>query len=226
LCLPVSWINKPNGRSIINPAGKKDSMARTQAADYGVRREAIVEKAARLYAERGFLGASISDLAKVCRISKSLIYHYYPSKEDILFDVMHSHVRALLDAAEAIVARGLGPAEALRAITTEFMKHYAGAAARQKVLLNELNHLPKQRRAIIVDIQHRLIGIVRDILTELRPELRAKPALGLPAAMLYFGMINWTHTWMDPAGAVKPVRVAELSADIFLDGFIEAALSR
>jgi len=201
-------------------------MARTQAADYGVRREAIVEKAARLYAERGFLGASISDLAKVCRISKSLIYHYYPSKEDILFDVMHSHVRALLDAAEAIVARGLGPAEALRAITTEFMKHYAGAAARQKVLLNELNHLPKQRRAIIVDIQHRLIGIVRDILTELRPELRAKPALGLPAAMLYFGMINWTHTWMDPAGAVKPVRVAELSADIFLDGFIEAALSR
>ena len=201
-------------------------MARTQAADYGVRREAIVEKAARLYAERGFLGASISDLAKVCRISKSLIYHYYPSKEDILFDVMHSHVRALLDAAEAIIARGLAPAEALRAITTEFMKHYAGAAARQKVLLNELNHLPKQRRAIIVDIQHRLIGIVRDILTDLRPELRAKPALGLPAAMLYFGMINWTHTWMDPAGAVKPVRVAELSADIFLDGFVKAALSR
>jgi AcrR family transcriptional regulator len=226
LCLPVSWINKPNGRSIINPAGKRDSMARTQAADYGVRREAIVEKAARLYAERGFLGASISDLAKVCRISKSLIYHYYPSKEDILFDVMHSHVRALLDAAEAIVARGPGPAEALRAITTEFMKHYAGAAARQKVLLNELNHLPKQRRAIIVDTQHRLIGIVRDILTELRPELRAKPALGLPAAMLYFGMINWTHTWMDPEGAVKPIRIAELSADIFLNGFIEAALSR
>ena len=201
-------------------------MARTQAADYGVRREAIVEKAARLYAERGFLGASISDLAKVCRISKSLIYHYYPSKEDILFDVMHSHVRALLDAAEAITARGLDPAEALRAITTEFMSHYAGAAARQKVLLNELNHLPKQRRAIIVDIQHRLIGIVRDILTELRPELHAKPALGLPTAMLYFGMINWTHTWMDPAGAVKPARVAELSADIFLDGFLEAALSR
>lgn len=201
-------------------------MARTQAADYGVRREAIVEKAARLYAERGFLGASISDLAKVCRISKSLIYHYYPSKEDILFDVMHSHVRALLDAAEAITARGLDPAEALRAITTEFMSHYAGAAARQKVLLNELNHLPKQRRAIIVDIQHRLIGIVRDILTELRPELHAKPALGLPTAMLYFGMINWTHTWMDPGGAIKPARVAELSADIFLDGFIEAALSR
>jgi AcrR family transcriptional regulator len=201
-------------------------MARTQAADYTIRRDLIVEKAARLYAERGFLGASISDLAKVCRISKSLIYHYYPSKEDILFDVMHSHVRALLDAAEAILARGLEPAEALRTMTAEFMKHYVGAAARQKVLLNELNHLPKERRQMIVGIQHRLIGIVRDLLAELRPELRERPGLGLPATMLYFGMINWTHTWMDPAGAVKPARIAELAADIFLDGFTEAALSR
>ena len=73
-------------------------MARTQAADFAARRAAIVEKAAALYAERGFLGASIADLAKACRTSKSLIYHYYPSKEDILFDVMHSHVRSLLDA--------------------------------------------------------------------------------------------------------------------------------
>ncbi len=224
MCLPVSWINKPNGRSIINPAGKKDTMARTQAADYGVRREAIVEKAARLYAERGFLGASISDLAKVCRISKSLIYHYYPSKEDILFDVMHSHVGALLDAAEGISARNLGPADTLRAITADFMKLYVGAAARQKVLLNDLNHLPKERREVIIGIQHRLIEIVQNVIAEIRPELRGKASLGLPAAMLYFGMINWTHTWMDPAGAVKPARIAELAANVFLEGFIEAAL--
>src|SRR4029077_16556460 len=119
-------------------------VARTQAADFGERRATIVEHAAKLFAERGFLVASIADLADACETSKSLIYHYYDSKEEILFDVMHSHVRALLDAAEAITSRGLAPNEALRAITTEFMKHYAGAAARQKVLLNELNHLPKQ----------------------------------------------------------------------------------
>ena len=49
-------------------------MARPQAADYDDRRAAIVEQAARLYAERGFLGASLSDLAKACKTSKSLIY--------------------------------------------------------------------------------------------------------------------------------------------------------
>ena len=59
-----------------------------------------MEHAARLFAERGFLGTSIAELAEACETSKSLVYHYYESKEDILFDVMHSHVRALLDAAE------------------------------------------------------------------------------------------------------------------------------
>jgi AcrR family transcriptional regulator len=46
-------------------------MARTQAADYGQRREAIVEAAAGLYAQHGFLGASLADLAASCNTSKS-----------------------------------------------------------------------------------------------------------------------------------------------------------
>jgi AcrR family transcriptional regulator len=201
-------------------------MARTQAADYEKRREKIVEKAAALYAERGFLGASISDLAKACKTSKSLVYHYYPSKEDILFDVMHTHVRALLDAAEGTLARKLEPADALRAMTMEFMKLYVGAATRHKVLLNELHHLPRERRAIIVGMQNRLIAIVEGVLVVLRPDLGGRSALKLPAAMLYFGMINWTHTWMDPSGPAKPAKIAELAVNIFLDGLIEGAVPR
>ena len=72
-------------------------MARTQAADYEERREAIVERAADLFASRGFLGASVSDIAKACKTSKSLLYHYYPSKEDVLYAVMLSHVDRLVD---------------------------------------------------------------------------------------------------------------------------------
>ena len=201
-------------------------MARTQATDYGERREAIVEKAAKLYAERGFLGASIADLARACKTSKSLIYHYYPSKEDILFDVMHSHVAALLTTAQTVLGMQLSPTEALRAITMEFMKLYAGAAARQKVLLNELGHLPKERRAIIVGIQNRLIDMVDKLILEIRPELKARPALKRPAAMLYFGMINWTHTWMNPSGAAAPAKIAALSVNIFLDGLLKSEIPR
>jgi AcrR family transcriptional regulator len=193
-------------------------MARKQAPDFEQRRDAILEHAARLYAEHGFLGASIADLAAACKTSKSLIYHYYPSKEDILFDVMHSHVRALLDAAERVAAEP-GPATArLHALTQAFMRLYVGAASRHKVLLNELTQLAPRQREIVVKIQRRLIDIVQEILVEIRPDLAKRAALKRPAAMLYFGMINWTHTWLDPRGTVEPERIATLAAETFLSG--------
>jgi AcrR family transcriptional regulator len=201
-------------------------MARTQAADFEARRAAIVEKAAALYAERGFLGASIADLAKACRTSKSLIYHYYPSKEDILFDVMHSHVHSLLDAAENVLKTSGNAPDRLRTLTAEFMKLYVGAASRQRVLLNDLDHLPKARRAIIVGIQRRLIDIVEELLTEIRGDLGARAALRWPTAMLYFGMINWTHTWMNPGGPARPDRIAKLAANIFLEGLTTAEIPK
>ena len=200
-------------------------MARTKAPDFEERRAAIIEAAAKLYAERGFLGASIAELADACGISKSLIYHYYPSKEDILFDVMASHVRALLDAAERVNVLTLPAPEKLRMLTAEFMRHYVGAAARHKVLLNELSRLPARRRAAVVKIQRRLIGIVEALLVDIRPELRKRRALKRPAAMLYFGMINWTHTWLDPRGALDPKHIAALAAEVFLEGVERGEMS-
>ncbi|HEY6578168.1 MAG TPA: TetR/AcrR family transcriptional regulator [Rhizomicrobium sp.] len=200
-------------------------MARTQAADFAERRAAIVEQAARLFAERGFLGASIADLAEACDSSKSLIYHYYASKEDILFDVMHSHVKALLDAGEEIAARAAPPAARLRALTAAFMRLYIGAAARHRVLLNELQRLPETQRAIVVGIQRRLIDIVQAIIVEIRPDLSGRSHLQRPAALLYFGMLNWTHTWLDPNGAATPETIAELAVGLFLDGIKTAAIA-
>lgn len=147
-------------------------MARTQAADYEERRTAIVEQAAQLFAERGFLGASIADLAEACDSSKSLIYHYYTSKEDILYDVMHSHVRALLDTAEEVANGSALPSAKLRILTNGFLQLYAGAADRHRVLLNELQRLPEKQRITIISIQRQLIEIVESILAELRPECR------------------------------------------------------
>ncbi|MGH6890287.1 MAG: hypothetical protein ACREHF_14015 [Rhizomicrobium sp.] len=50
----------------------------------------------------------------------------------------------------------------------------------------------------------------------MRPDLPS--ALANPAAMLWFGMINCTHTWMDPKGPAKPEEIADLASGIFLDG--------
>ena len=198
-------------------------MARPQAADYDARKGAIVEAAAALFAREGFASASVAGIARRCKISKSLLYHYYQAKEDILHDVMISHVRALESTARAAIADDTTPARKLRELSHRFMALYVGAADRHKVLLNELDRLPKARRAEIVAVQRRLIEIVQTLLIEIEPGLKRGSGRSFAAAMLFFGMINWTHTWFDAKGAMSAGALAELAADLTLGGLARAS---
>ncbi len=185
-------------------------MARTQAPDYEQRQTAIIDKAADLFAARGFLGASVSDLAKACDTSKSLFYHYFPSKEDVLYAVMSSHVDQLLDDVEAARAAGGDDRAVLGRLIHAFMQHYVGAASRQKVLLNELGNLPATKRAIVVGKQRRIIEAVQELLTSLDPQIAADAARARVQTMLVFGMINWIHTWFDAQGPVSANDIADM----------------
>ncbi len=198
-------------------------MARTQAADYDERKSAIVEQAAALFAAHGFNGASVSDIAERCKTSKSLIYHYYESKEDILYDVMISHVRALEAAATDALAGNAAPEQKLRDLTQLFMALYVGAADRHKVLLNDLDYVPKARRAEIVEVQRGLIESVRKLLVAIEPALNKQPGEGFAVAMLFFGTINWTHTWYRPQGAVSADAMADMAVNLTLGGLKRAA---
>ena len=193
-------------------------MARPQAADYAERRAAIVDKAAELYARKGFASASVADLAEHVGASKALIYHYYPSKEEILFEVMDQHLRQLSEAVEETLALDSGPEDRLRALAHSFMRLYVGAAARHKVLLNELDALPPARRSEIVERQRRLIDAVEALVVAIQPALADRPNLTRPAAMLFFGMINWTHTWYRQDGGARADEIADLAADMALKG--------
>lgn len=189
-------------------------MARPQSPDYDKRREAIIAAAAHLYARRGFRGASVSDLAQECRTSKSLIYHYFPSKDDILYEVMAAHLDALVDAADDAMRAG-GAEERLRALTLAFMRLYVGAQDSHKVLLNELDNLPPARRAEVVAKQRRIIAVVETLILEIRPD--SNP-ITLPLTMLFFGMINWTHTWFRRDGEMNAEALAGLAVDLMLNG--------
>jgi len=186
-------------------------MARPQAADYEERRKAILDRAAELFAKSGYPSATVSDIARACNASKSLLYHYYRSKEEVLFGVMSSHVDDLVEEVIA-VCDGPGTArERLAALLRRFMKHYVGASNRQKVLLNDLNHLPDDKRQEIVAKQRRIIDAVQTLLIEIDPALAESAGEARAQTMLLFGMINWSSNWYDPDGAVSPDRLADMA---------------
>ena len=189
-------------------------MARPQSPDYDKRRAAIVKAAARLYARQGYNGASVADLAKACRSSKSLIYHYFPSKEDILYEVMADHLDALVAAARDATRSGSAE-DRLRALTLAFMRLYVGAQDSHKVLLNELDNLPGKQRSEVIAKQRKIIATVEELICEIRP---ATGPLALPLTMLFFGMINWTHTWFRSEGRVSAASLSNMAVDLMLGG--------
>jgi AcrR family transcriptional regulator len=193
-------------------------VARKQAADFDLRREAITEAAAELFAKKGFLGASIADLSAACNMSKSLIYHYFPSKEDILFEVMWSHVNILVQTAQTISSQKRPPDELLRLLAQSLMETYNGAQFKQKILLNELDNLPPEKRALVVRAQRDVLAVVDKLLVDLRPALAGKRKQRMPIVMMYFAMLNWTHVWFDRKGPVSERKVADLAVDMFLGG--------
>lgn len=196
-------------------------MARPQAADYAEKRAAITAAAARLFARHGYTGAPIAELAAACGLSKSLLYHYYGSKDAILFAVMDGHMAELLEVVDTPPAADLAPVDAWRAFAEALLTRYAGAADSQKVLLYDLDHLAADRRAEIVARQRRLIAAAEAKLAAAaadtaspaptRAKLRAQ-------VMLFFGMINWSHTWFDPAHGLSRAELARQAADTALKG--------
>ncbi len=164
--------------------------------------ELIVEVAARLFAERGFPGASMSDLAHECGISKALVYHYHTNKEALLFDITERYMARLVALCAETDARRLPPVEHLRALIRRFLDEYQTSQSRHMVLTHDAKFLEAPRRKIIVARQRHVIDAFRRAISAATGG-RLAVADALPAAMLVFGMINWTFTWLKPGGAMS-----------------------
>ena len=188
-------------------------MARTRSRDYDAVKRAILARAAACFAERGFMGASIGDLAEACGVSRGALYHYFETKQEILFAILDAHVGELLAVLEATVAQGGEPRLLLRRLLRASLALYADFRNEQKVLLAELKFLDAADRATIEAAERRIVALLADVLARIG-------AGGSVDAMLALGMINYTYTWYDPAGPVGPLALADRAADILLDGLV------
>src|SRR5262244_2242326 len=106
----------------------------------------IIEAAARVFAQRGFHGASTQDIADVLGIRQASLYYYFSSKEDALELVCLKGVEGFFEAAKAIAA---GPGPASERLARLIQSHLAPLADRSdfvKVFLNERQHLPGESR--------------------------------------------------------------------------------
>lgn len=194
-------------------------MARTQSQLYPEIRERILRTAGKLFAEKGFATATILDLAKACESSRGALYHYFGSKEEILAEIIESHVAEMRAQLEAIEAQRLDPEAHLREVARCIMRLNAVNSHEQVVLLNDFGLLDADLQAKIAADQRKIVAIVRYALARLDDARRLAVSSDSTYAMMLLGILNYTFAWYDRDGPVSPEAFADRTVDIFLDGF-------
>jgi AcrR family transcriptional regulator len=157
----------------------------------------------------------MASVASACGVSKALIYHYYDSKEALLFDLLHEHLSSLARAIETAGQTGT-PEERLRDTIRAILLEYEDADDAHKVQLETLDTLPAEKR----DPLKRLMRGMVDRLGE-RLESAAPEGLGdrrRAVTMSVFGMLNWYYTWNRPGRGMDRAAYADLVTDLVLGG--------
>lgn len=156
----------------------------------------IIEAAARVFAEKGYHGATTQDIADVLGIRQASLYYYFPSKEGALELVCLKGVEGFFEAAKSI-AKGPGkPGERLGKLIKSHLSPLIDRSDFVRVFLNERQHLPSESRRRIGKWSRGLERIFEDVLKEgvRTGEFRADLDTRI-ATLAILGMANAVSAW-------------------------------
>ena len=127
-------------------------------------------------------------------------------KDDILFRLLDAYTKRLIVLCNAVVERRLPPSEHFDALVTTLLVEYRTSRNVHKIILQDVDHLPATRRKKIRAQERSVVEHFRAAIGGAflggADDDDDDPRL-TTAAMMVLGMINWTFTWLDPAGALS-----------------------
>lgn len=193
------------------PKGRRTSTQRRRAPQ-------IIEAAARVFAERGFHGATTQDIADVLGIRQASLYYYFSSKEVALELVCLKGVEGFFEAGKAIAA---GPGTARERLALLVNSHLSPLIDRSdfvKVFLNERQHLPAESRRRIGRWSRGLERIFEEVIKEgvAKGEFRADLDARL-ATLAILGMCNAVSSWHRKQNA-SIAQIGQEFARLMIDG--------
>ena len=193
-------------------------MPRVRSDDYDSKSQSIMDYAAALFAKEGYPSAKMQDVAQACGATKSMLYHYFPTKDDLLFAILMEHLERVVQGVEEALSSAGSPSNKLLIMVATYTQKSVQSRRRHMIAMQDVKYLPKPKQAPLIELQRKLTERVSELLQQLNPGLPAQ--VYKPYTMMLIGMLNWTDMWYRTGGTMKPQELCDRISRLFLKGFL------
>jgi AcrR family transcriptional regulator len=161
------------------------------------KRADIMQKALKLFLEKGFEGTSMNDICFSAKLTKPSLYHYFESKNHLLFSVHMRAIENILHPYLDEVTMIAEPDKRLEAMIRGYTKMICSHPELRFILHGSLLIKDKYYAEIRKEWK-KFYLLLRDTISELRQAGRIDKDLRASwTALLLLGMITWTTFWFD-----------------------------
>ncbi len=184
-------------------------------------RDDILDAAAQVFRQKGYHGASMSDIAETLNVQKASLYHHVKSKQEILLALLDRALAMLTEHIAEIAAQKNPADQKLRLMIRAYLSALAENADLTAVLLFEHRSLDKKSHARHVPHRDKFEGLWRCVLDEgVTKKIFALKDTRL-AVRAIMGTLNWTLTWYRPDGEKSIEEIANEYANFILKGMLK-----
>jgi AcrR family transcriptional regulator len=184
------------------------------------RREEIYEKALELFIAKGYDQTPLSRIAEALNLTKAGLYHYFKSKEELLFFIHEHNLKKdfipLLEIAEQIS----DPVERI----ASFLRNYTGSLTKNaaaKMLIHEANRLTPEHHAKIKKVWRRAFDLIFNAISELEAAGRVERVNKTFATFAAIGMCSWTFYWFNYDRRESSKELSDTYVNIVLKGLLK-----
>src|SRR5215468_8786954 len=190
------------------------------------RRARMCRTAAQIFRDRGYDATSVSDIARALGLTKAGLYHYFESKEALLFEIMTYGLERVRAEVVLPVMGIRDPEERLRQIVLRHARITTDGRGAVAHLGDEIRALPPTARRQIEERMRLYVDLVRGTLAELKAQGKLHDVDPTVGAFSILGMVLWLPRWFRQDGRLSQERVAGEITKLALGGLVRPAKLR
>ncbi len=186
------------------------------------KKEAILKVASKLFASVGYERTPVRKIAKRVDLSVPGMFHYFPSKEEILYELMIGFLDEGFEKLKRVRNDNKSPVQKVEEFFRFYVEHYAGNQELLTILVSDWKYLSREHREVFLEKQRQYVDALKQLFAELQQEGLLKQIDPTVLTFLFFGMVLWTYYWYDPKGKLGLKDLSDICTEVFLRGALKA----